>query len=78
MTPTEAKQRFTRTLTAMNVAAFLYKVEVAAFGDNALPYGVVRATNANGAVFIARYWGNEFTEWELELPDVGNQGEVQP
>lgn len=78
MTPTEAKQRFTQMLTAMNVAAFLYKIEVASFGDKALPYGVVRATNGNGAVFTARYWGNEFTEWELELPDVGNEDEVQP
>lgn len=78
MTSTEAKQKFTAILTAMNVAAFLYKIEVASFGDNALPYGVVRATNANGAVFTARYWGDEFTEWELELPDVGNEGEAQP
>lgn len=72
MTATEAKERFTATLNTMHVAAFLYTIKAEAYDTG---IGVVRATNANGTTIKAYWHGDDFTEWEMIVPDVGKEGE---
>ena len=65
MTTQEIKQLFTDTLIRMNVAVFLYKIEIEDYGDG---HGVVCATNDAGAQFKAYYnldYSGVFTEWEM-------------
>lgn len=70
MTSIEAKDRFTATLNAMNVAAFLYKITVT---EHEADSGTVSATNAAKACITAHYSNNKFTEWDLFVPGDGKE-----